>query len=761
MNAEAPAFNADDRILLRDTLRELLARHWPAGDAVRASGAPAAIAAAWGHLAGIGVTALGHGPSSGGWTEAVLAIGELGRAACPAPLIEAALCQQLARRATGDAVAAHDLAARVASGTGRPAIAFGAAGGDPQGGQVRLEAGGRLVGEVAFVEAAALATDLVVVVDGDFADGCERFALVAHAPPAVRMRPLPGLAAMPLALLQIDVAHAPVISAPAGTTADLAALARLGLVARSLGAARRAFELVVEHAKTRRQFGQPIGRFQAIQHKLANGLVALEATTLLLDDAARRVDAGDPHWRGAVEAAVAFAAPALRQLELEVHHAFGAIGFDEEHEAPRHFRRVFGDLARLGGARRARDALATRLLEGGGTALPDLELGERANAFRREVRAWLAEHWNAAARARERARPFHQRGVDPEFSRALGRQGWIAVSWPCEYGGRGLGPLEQFVFMEEMALAGAPLGAHSCASEMIGPALIAFGTAAQKAAFLPRFLRGELTFSLGYSESEAGSDLASLRLRAVRDGDDWILDGEKLWTSRGDIAHYHWLAARTHPAASPPHAGISVFMVPLDTPGITIRTGRAMYGHTFSSVHYQQVRIPDSARVGAVDGGWKVITHALANERIVMGAYVAAIVALFDGLVRHVATASQAGRPLRDDPLLRDRLGGLAAEIEAARQLAVNGVRIVARGGLPIHEAAMSKVYSGELLQRLTQSAIDLLGPVATLGEDAELAILDGRIEQQLRRSIMMVVGGGTAEVQRNLIATRGLGLPR
>jgi alkylation response protein AidB-like acyl-CoA dehydrogenase len=178
-------------------------------------------------------------------------------------------------------------------------------------------------------------------------------------------------------------------------------------------------------------------------------------------------------------------------------------------------------------------------------------------------------------------------------------------------------------------------------------------------------------------------------------------------------------------------------------------------------VHYRQVRIPDSARVGEVDGGWKVITHALANERIVMGSYVAAIVALFDGLVRHVATASQSGRPLRDDPLLRDRLGGMAAEIEAARHLAVNGVRIVARGGLPIHEAAMSKVYSGELLQRLTQSAIDLLGPVATLGEDAELAILDGRIEQQLRRSIMMVVGGGTAEVQRNLIATRGLGLPR
>ena len=249
--------------------------------------------------------------------------------------------------------------------------------------------------------------------------------------------------------------------------------------------------------------------------------------------------------------------------------------------------------------------------------------------------------------------------------------------------------------------------------------------------------------------------------RAVRDGDGWILEGEKLWTSRGDIAHYHWLAARTNPDASPPHAGISVFMVPLDSPGITLRSELAMYGHTFSSVRYDKVRIPDTARVGEVDGGWKVITHALANERILMGSYVGAIRALFEALVRHAASAEHGGSPLRDDPLLRDRLGALAAEIEAARQLAVNGVRIVARGGLPIHEAAMSKVYSGELLQRLAQAAIDLLGPVATLGEDAGLAILDGRIEQQLRRSIMMVVGGGTAEVQRNLSATRGLGLPR
>ncbi|MFO1427318.1 MAG: acyl-CoA dehydrogenase family protein [Steroidobacteraceae bacterium] len=337
----------------------------------------------------------------------------------------------------------------------------------------------------------------------------------------------------------------------------------------------------------------------------------------------------------------------------------------------------------------------------------------------------------------------------------------MAVSWPREYGGLGLGPIEQFVFTEEMALAGAPTGAHSRASELIGPALIAFGTPAQKAKFLPAFLRGEILFSLGYSESEAGSDLANLRLSAVRDGDGWILNGEKLWTSRGDVADYHWLAARTNPQATPPHAGISVFMVPLDAPGITIRDSMALYSHTLLGGALRQ-RAGRRRRAGRRDRRRLEGDHACARLRARRhGLHVAAIRSLFEAIVRHAAVATQDSRALRDDPLLRDRLGQLAAEIEAARQLAINGVRIAESGRVPVHEAAMSKVYSGELLQRLTQAAIELFGNAATLGEDAAGSIVDGRIEQQLRRSIMMVVGGGTAEVQRNLIATRGLGLPR
>jgi alkylation response protein AidB-like acyl-CoA dehydrogenase len=202
-------------------------------------------------------------------------------------------------------------------------------------------------------------------------------------------------------------------------------------------------------------------------------------------------------------------------------------------------------------------------------------------------------------------------------------------------------------------------------------------------------------------------------------------------------------------------------MVPLDSHGITIRPSMAMYGHTFCSVHYDNVRVPDSARVGEVNGGWKVITYALASERILMGGRIASVRRLFDDLLYYLGSVERDGRLLADDAVVRDRIGALAAELEAARHLALNGVRIAEQGRVPVYEAAMAKVFSGELMQRVTETAIDLIGAVAILGEDAPDVPLGGTIEETLRRSIMMVVGGGTAQIQRTLIAQRGLMLPR
>jgi alkylation response protein AidB-like acyl-CoA dehydrogenase len=289
-----------------------------------------------------------------------------------------------------------------------------------------------------------------------------------------------------------------------------------------------------------------------------------------------------------------------------------------------------------------------------------------------------------------------------------------------------------------------------------------YGTEAQRARFLPDIREGKIRFCLGYSEPGSGSDLASLKTSARREGNEWVINGQKLWTTGAEKADYMWLAARTDPDAKPVHAGISIFIVPMNAPGMTVRPSMALYGHTFCTEFLDNVRVPADALVGELNGGWKILTSALATERILMGGSVTLALAVFNDLLSHVRTSSDTdGEPLRLDGAARDRLACLASEIEVARQLLAHSVRMVEAGKVPLHEAAMSKVYTGELLQRVGETAIDIGGMGITLEEGQAGAITDGRMEQMLRRSIMMVVGGGTAEIQRSLIAQRGLGLPR
>jgi alkylation response protein AidB-like acyl-CoA dehydrogenase len=271
---------------------------------------------------------------------------------------------------------------------------------------------------------------------------------------------------------------------------------------------------------------------------------------------------------------------------------------------------------------------------------------------------------------------------------------------------------------------------------------------------------GERSFALHYSEPEAGSDLASLRTKATRDGDDWIINGQKLWSTGGDKAEWSWLAVRTDPDAKPRHAGISVFLMPLETPGITIRPSFAMYGKTFSATFYDDVRVPARNMVGAVNEGWKVIISALAAERVMIGTLVAMLQRVFNQVTEHVISAEVGGKALKDDPVVRDRIGGLAAEIEVARQFVLRNSRLVEEGSPLLYEAAMSKIFAGELQESLSEAALDIIGSGALLSEDAPSAPV-GQLEQVLRHSLMGVIGGGTGEMQRNAIAIRGLKMPR
>ena len=745
----------EDRALLRESLRGWLGEHWPAATAAHDAADPARLRAVWQGLAQQGLATLCRDPAEGGLQEMLLAAEELGRAACPAPLLAATLLNLAALPDDTGPLAA------MRAGEAFVAFAFAQADGDAAAGHVELR-GGRLSGHVAFVECGVAATHLAVVAPGP------QLALVDLAAGTgtgtgghIVREDLRTLGQELLSTFRFDDAPATLLPLSAGPLAALRAASRLGHVGRAVGAATRAFEMAVAYAGERRQFGQPIGSFQAIQHKLADIHIALLGVSLTARHAAQQHDQRSPQWAVFADAAAVLAAEQLRQVSLQTQHAFGAIGYSEEHEAPRHFRRVHLDVLRHAGGPAAREALAAWYLDGPPRTLPESDLGPAGNAFRAEVRDWLARHWHGERQAAHLRLAFKEREYDRDFARELGKTGWIGLSWPERFGGQGRGAFEQLAFIEAMERADAPRAGAPVQAAM----LMVHGTPEQQQRLLPEILRGEAIYGMGYSEPDAGSDLASLRTRAERISDErgegWLINGQKIWTTTY-WGEYMLLAARTRSDAKPKHAGISMFIVPMDTPGITVRTSETMYGGTFANVFYDNVRLPLDALVGEVDGGWQVLTGALATERgFIGGGIVMKVARSFELLCEHVRQAERGGRPLAQDPSVRERIGSLAAQIEAGRQMMLYCAARVVDGLTPPADAAVSKVYSGELMERFGETALDILGLEAAVSEGSPGALLRGRIEQHLRHALMWVISIGTNEIQRSLIAQRGLGLPR
>ncbi|WP_245313223.1 acyl-CoA dehydrogenase family protein [Bradyrhizobium macuxiense] len=651
---------------------------------------------------------------------------------------------------TSSSEAASDLLDRLHSGAARVAFSFGRLDPDPGAGALQI-AGDVATGTLRFVEGAGSCTHLLVATDP------AELALVELDAAGVDVASTRAMGAWGLYEVRLSSTPAALISLGAGVLDDLLIKARLALVARAHGAASRAFELVTEYARERRQFGQPIGKFQAVQHKLANGLIALEGVRLILDHATMLHDLDNGDWRYFANCAVAFAGDALRRVSLETHHAFGAIGYADEHEAPLHFKRVHLDTIALGGSTCAKRAVASRLLDPGSSGLPEYDLGPAGNELREQVRRWIAENWSGDRKAEFDSRPFSKREFDAGFALDIGKTGWIGLGWPGEFGGQARSPLEQIAFMEVIERGEAPrIGAAIQAN-----ALMMFGTPEQQRTYLPEILRGEAMHGMGYSEPQAGSDLAALKTSAVRDGDHWVINGQKIWTTTW-WGKYMFLAARTNKDAVPPHAGISMFIVPMNTPGVAIRPSSTMYDGTFANIFYDNVRIPAENLVGEVNGGWKVLTGALAFERgLVGGGIVLKVAHAFEQLRSHVIARSDDRPALAGDPMVRDRMATLASEIEVGRLLMMHCADLAADGMTPPEYGAISKVFSGELMERFGEAALEILGMRATLSEQMPGAIDNGRFEQNLRHSLMWVISIGTNEIQRSLIAQRALGLPR
>ena len=347
-----------------------------------------------------------------------------------------------------------------------------------------------------------------------------------------------------------------------------------------------------------------------------------------------------------------------------------------------------------------------------------------------------------------------------QFQKKLASRGWLVPHWPKQYGGADLGIMEQVVMREETAYNRAPLS-DIFGVNMLGPVLMMFGSEEQKREYLPGIASAEVTWCQGYSEPEAGSDLASLQTRAVRDGDDYVINGQKIWTTNAHRAEWMFLLARTDPEA-PKHKGISFLIAPMSSPGITVQPLINMTDrHGFNEVFFEDVRVPAKGLVGEENQGWYVGAALLDFERSSIGNAAASRRSL-DELVRYCREESGNGKPLIAEIIVRNRLAEIAIETEMGRFLSYRVASIQARGEVPNMESSVAKVYNSELSQRLAGTGVDIMGLYGQVRpESKKWARLRGEFTMSYMMTLGISIAGGTSEIMRNIIAQRGLGLPR
>jgi alkylation response protein AidB-like acyl-CoA dehydrogenase len=339
----------------------------------------------------------------------------------------------------------------------------------------------------------------------------------------------------------------------------------------------------------------------------------------------------------------------------------------------------------------------------------------------------------------------------------MGRDGWLALGWPKEYGGQARSAMDQLIFSDEAAIAGAPVPFLTINS--VAPTIMAFGTEEQKKFYLPKIAAGEVHFSIGYSEPGAGTDLANLRTTAVRDGDDYIVNGQKMWTSLIQYADYVWLAVRTNPEAKK-HRGISVLIVPTTAEGFSWTPVHTMAGPDTSATYYSDVRVPVGNRVGEENGGWKLVTNQLNHERVALVSAQPIILAL--NQVREWAqnTKDAGGARLIDSEWVQLNLARVHAKVEVLKLINWELASSDAAAPSPA-DASAAKVFGTELATEAYRLLMEVLGTAATVRQDSPGAVLRGRVERMHRACLILTFGGGTNEIQRDIIGMTALGLPR
>jgi alkylation response protein AidB-like acyl-CoA dehydrogenase len=382
---------------------------------------------------------------------------------------------------------------------------------------------------------------------------------------------------------------------------------------------------------------------------------------------------------------------------------------------------------------------------------------EEQSALRDELRAYFAELMTP-----ERVESLSKGELDgpayKEIVRQLGQDGWLGLAWPKEYGGQGRTLLDQYIFFDESQRAHVPV--PFLTTNTVGPTIMAFGTDEQKAFFLPKILKGELHFSIGYSEPGAGTDLASLKTTAVRDGDHYVINGQKMWTSLIQHADYIWLACRTDPDAKR-HKGLSIIIVPTDSDGFSYTPVHTIGGGYTSATYYDNVRVPVENVVLGENEGWRLITSQLNHERVALSS-AGMVERKIEGVRRWAQeTKLGDGRRVIDQEWVQVSLARLTAKVEFLKLLNWKVAWSVTEGTLNPADASAVKVFGSEFYIEAYRALMEIIGPASTLDKTSAGAVLGADLERAMRNTLVLTFGGGTNEIQRDIIAMVGLAMPR
>jgi alkylation response protein AidB-like acyl-CoA dehydrogenase len=352
-------------------------------------------------------------------------------------------------------------------------------------------------------------------------------------------------------------------------------------------------------------------------------------------------------------------------------------------------------------------------------------------------------------------------GIGPNMRRVvkqMAADGWLGIGWPTEYGGQGRSAIEQYIFFDESMRAGAPVPMLTI--NTVGPTIMDFGTPEQKEFFLPKILAGEIHFCIGYTEPESGTDLASLQTRAVRDGDEYVINGQKIYTSLAGDADYIWLATRTDPEVAK-HKGISMFIVPMDTPGIKVVPMSLLGDHNINYTFYEDVRVPAGNLVGGENNGWTLITNQLNHERVTLCSSGIIERALSDVTAWAQNTKLADGRRVIDQEWVQVHLARVYARLEFLKLINWKVAWTATQGHLDVADASTTKVFGTEFYMEAFRLLLEVVGQAGYLTRGSDDAVLAGRLEMYARSLVILTFGGGTNEIQRDLIAIFGLGMPR